>query len=75
MENTIENSTETLPDSVEVKWDEIMDEIRQIHGPRHGAANGEKYLKYVVETYFEGMFPITFWNHYDTQSSLTNNAQ
>ena len=36
--------------------------------------NGAKFAKYVLDTYFEtDVFPISFWNHFDTDSETTNN--
>ena len=36
-------------------------------------SNGINFIKYVSDTYFETtIFPKEFWNHFHTNSSLTN---
>ena len=35
--------------------------------------NGNNYAVYILNTYFEGDFDQTLWNHYETDTETTNN--
>ena len=32
-----------------------------------------KFMDYFVNTYFEGIFPVAVWNHFNTVGPRTNN--
>ena len=69
---------ELLPlDSVETQFEILLNKmINVLSLKRKIGNNGVKFAEYVLNTFFEGFFPQTLWNHYETllRFDKTNNG-
>jgi hypothetical protein len=54
--------------------DEVNDYFDKIIAVQPNIPNTEKFMDYFVGTYFEGVFDLAMWNHFDTNDTpRTNN--
>jgi len=64
-----------LIDEVEANFETLLFEInKSLEAKSAIGENGHRFAKYVLDTYFENdVFPVKFWNHFDTNSETSNN--
>ena len=56
-----------IPINVEAYWCDTMNLLSNTF------AELDEFSKYIVDNYFEGNFPMKYWNHFLTVGNRTNN--